>query len=317
MMEKNTPITKVAAAQLAPVFLDTAATVAKTVDAMVEAAKNGAQLVAFPETFIPGYPYWALVLDPMSSGGEFTKKLFYQAIEVPGPEMEILCEAAKKAGIWAVVGINERSGGTLYNSQVTISDQGEVVGLRRKLVPTSHERLIWGRGDGSDLVVIETPFGTLGALICYEHSNALFRYALQGQGEMIHVANWPGGLPWINPVIDAATRHYAFEAQAFVISVTAVLTQEMIDAMGTGGSVDRLSPGGGYSGIIGPRGNYLAEPENEGETILYADLDMDEIVKAKLIVDSVGHYARPDVVRLVLNSDNQAPIQIEGDQVED
>ena len=286
---------KVAAAQLAPVFLDRAATVAKTCDAIAEAGRQGAQLVAFPESFIPGYPYWALTMDPMSIG-DFNRRLFDESMEIPGPECAALAKAAKAAGCLVVVGLTEREGGTLYNTQLVIGADGAILGKRRKLMPTSHERMVWGFGDGRDLSVWQTPLGTLGALICYEHSNALYRYAIQAQGEQIHIANWPGGIA-IDGIIDAAARHYAFEGQCFVINVTAVLTEQIVAEAGGG----RLKPGGGYSAIIAPNGRFLAGPATEGETILYAELDFDRITDMKMIVDSAGHYARPDVVRLTVD----------------
>lgn len=301
-------VVRVAAAQLAPVFLQREATVEKACRAILEAGQGGARLVAFPETFIPGYPYWALVQDPLSTRA-LNRELFHQAVEIPSPATEALSDAARRAKCYAVVGLNERAGGTLYNTQLVIGPGGELLGRRRKLVPTSHERMVWGRGDGSDLRVFDTPWGRLGALICYEHSNALFRYALQAQGEAIHVANWPGGLPWINGIINAAARHYAFEAQAFVVNVTAVLTEEIIEAAGRGGSAGRLGPGGGYSAILAPPGKFLAGPVEDKELILYADLDFDAIADMKMIVDSAGHYARPDVVRLLLSGTPQRPLE--------
>jgi nitrilase len=292
------PDLRVAAAQLAPVFMQRDATVAKACDAIAEAGRHGARLVAFPETYLPGYPYFALYQAPVAINTQ-VQALYREAVTVPSPATDALCAAAKAASVFVVMGLNERSGGTLYNSQLFIADDGSILGCRRKLVPTSHERMIWGRGDGSDLRVFATPLGVLGGLICYEHSNALFRYALQGQGEQIHVANWPGGLP-IDNIIDAAVRNYAFEAQAFVVNVSSVVTQPLLDAL-PAEVRERLTLGGGSSAIVAPRGDYLAGPAREGEQLLYADLDFARIDALKAIVDSSGHYARPDVVRLWLD----------------
>jgi nitrilase len=302
---------KVAAAQLAPVFMDRDRTIEKACSAIAEAAAHGAELVAFPETFIPGYPYWAMFLPPTGINA-YLRASYEQAVQVPSAATEALCAAAKKAGIHVVLGLCERAGGTLYNSQLFIGAGGAILACRRKLMPTSHERLVWGRGDGRDLAVLDTPLGKLGGLICYEHSNALFRYALQAQGEQIHIANWPGGMPRIAGIIDAATRHYAFEAQAFVISVTSVLTPELLAGLEPV-LRDALEPGGGHSAIIAPRGDYLAGPALDGEQLLYAELDLQLIDSLKAIVDSAGHYARPDVVQLKLNRTPQLPL-IDGDR---
>lgn len=303
-------IIKAAAAQLAPVFLEQSATLEKACRSIREAAANGAQLIVFPEAFIPGYPYWAMVRDPLRIN-DFNRRLFQQSIEIPGPAITALCGAAKQADCYVVMGLNEREGGTLYNTQLFIGSSGDILGRRRKLMPTSHERMVWGRGDGSDLQVFPCPIGVLGGLICFEHSNALYRYAVQAQREEIHVASWPGGIPSINSIIDAAIRHYAFEAQAFVISVTSLLTEEIIAALGNEGSVSSLQPGGGYSAIVAPGGEYLAGPEKEKEGLLYAELAFDKIADWKMIVDSAGHYARPDVVRLIVNRQPHSPLEFE------
>ncbi|HEY0715901.1 MAG TPA: carbon-nitrogen hydrolase family protein, partial [Polyangia bacterium] len=297
---------RVAAAQLAPVYMDSAATLAKAVDAVAEASRNGAAFIAFPEAFVPGYPFWAMALDPMSIN-PFLQRLYAEALQIPSPALEPLCKAARASNIGVCLGISERAGGTLFNSQLFIAPDGAILGCRRKLMPTSHERMVWGRGDGSDLGLFEYPFGRVGGLICYEHANPLFRYALIGQGEEVHVATWPG-LGGIATVVDAASRHHAFEAQAFVINVTSVVTPEILAALGSGGSIAKLQPGGGYTAILSPRGDFLAGPAREGETILYADLDPALIDKAKSIVDTVGHYARPDVVRLHLERTRQSPL---------
>jgi aliphatic nitrilase len=286
--------------------MDRSATLAKAADVVLEAARNGAELVAFPEAFVPGYPFWAMALDPMSINPHL-QRLYAESVEIPSPALESVCSAARASGISVCLGLSERAGGTLYNGQLFIGPDGGIVGRRRKLVPTSHERMVWGRGDGTDLRVFDLPFGRTGALICFEHANALFRYALTAQGEEIHIGMWPG-LSGISSIVDAACRHHAFEGQTFVVNATSVLTPEILAALGTGGSVAKLQPGGGYSAIVAPRGDFLAGPARDGETILYADLDPALIDRAKSIVDTAGHYARPDVVTLHLNAAPQAPL---------
>jgi len=306
------PLTlKAAAVQMAPLFLDTQGTLGKILQYIEEGAGQGLELLVFPETILPGYPYWSMTHDPMLNLGRFNQRLHAEAVVVPGFESKALCAAAKKHHCNLVVGINEKEGCTIYNSQLIISNDGELLGCRRKLVPTSQERMVWGRGDGSDLKVYQTSFGVLGALICYEHSNPLFRYSVQAQGEQVHAANWPGGMPFIDHIMDAAIRHYAFESGAFVISATSILTQEILDELAGGSATGVLQPGGGYSVIVGPDGKYLAGPETEREGIVSADLDFEKIVSAKIMVDGQGHYARPDVVQLRLNSSKQVPLVIE------
>lgn len=308
---------KVAAAQMAPVFMNREATVDKICGLILEAGAAGAKLIAFPETIIPGYPYWVWTrwvnLQDPASAGKFNRELFKQSVEVPSPATDALCAAAKAADCYAVVGLNERDGGTLYNSQLFIGSAGQIVGKRRKLIPFKDEQLIWGRGDNADLHVFSTPFATLGGLICAEHSNALFRYALQAQGEQIHVASWPGGIKYLMPIMDIFIRHYTYEAQAFVVNATSIVTEEIIEYLGPSGNPGEMESGLGFSAIVGPGGVYLAGPERDKEVVLYADLNFDRLIDSKLLMDLVGHDSRPDVVRLLLRQtdSHQRPIVIE------
>lgn len=304
---------RVAVAQIAPVYLDLHASVTKACDVIQTAGKEGAELIVFPETFLPGYPYFVITHDPTETT-PFLVRLRENAVEVPSPATEQLCKAARDAGCIVAMGINELEGGALYNSQLLIDECGEILGVRRKLVPTNHERMVWGRGDGSDLRTFPSRLGTLGALICYEHANALFCYAVQAQHEVIHIAMWPGGMDGLLDIIDASSRNYGFAGQSFGVTATSILTDDILKVLGNGGSVSKFRTGGGRSMIVNPRGKVLAEAPPDKETVLYADLDFDDIAKAKMVVDSCGHSSRPDVLSLQLDSRKKRPLQITPEQ---
>lgn len=305
------PNITVAAAQFSPVYLDLAASTAKACSLIEEAGANGARLVVFPETFLPAYPYWSLVLDPYTARQTYFSRLYDQSVTIGDENTQALCRAAAAAKCVVVMGLTEKDGGTLYNSQLVIDADGSILGCRRKLVATHHERMSYGGGTGADLRVFDTAVGKLGALVCFEHGNPLFRYAVQAQGEAIHVANWPGGLPWTNDIIDAATRQYAFEAQCFVISVTSCLDAAFIESLGESAR-EVLRPGGGCSSIVAPGGRVLARAEDGGEQMLYAELDFAAVAQWKQMLDSSGHYARPDAVQLHLHARRPEPLVVHG-----
>jgi nitrilase len=234
----------VAAVQASPVYLDRDATVAKGVRLIEEAADNGAKLVAFPETWIPGYPAWifgAAEWDEPRSKRVFAR-LQRNAVQVPSAATEALCAAARRTGAHLVVGIHEQDSdfslGTIYNSLLFISDRGEILGVHRKLMPTHAERILWGQGDGSTLHVVDTPLGRLGGLICWEHWMPLARFAMHAKGEQIHVAAWPE----VPDIHHLASRHYAFEGRCYVVCVGSYMTSadlpedfELAEAMGAAG----------------------------------------------------------------------------------
>ena len=296
------PFTKYKAAvvQATPVFLNKDGSVEKTCKLIEEAGGNGARLIVFPETFIPTYPYWIRDLLDREPCYEVFVQYFHNSITVPGKEAEKLAESAKKAGAWVVVGISEKEGGTLYNSNLFISDKGEVLGTHRKVLPTFTERAVWGWGDGSTLHVFNTEIGKLGSLVCYEHHMPLIKFAMYSKGEQVHAACWPG-LTISTHVAEAASRQYAFEGQTFVLSSAGILAEETVpnDFI----LKDQIRKANGGSAIIDPFGLFLAGPIYDREEILYAEIDLDRIIKAKYVVDSVGHYCRPDITRLLLNEE--------------
>lgn len=318
-MGDDFPTIRVAAVQAAPAFLDRDASVAKACRLIGKAGANGARLAVFPETWLPGYPVWldvapgAALWNHQPAKDVFTR-LVANAVEVPGPATDALSAAAAQAGCAVVMGINERerSSGTLYNSIVTFGPDGRLLGTHRKLIPTYTERLIWGRGDGSTLDVYDTPLGRVGGLVCWEHWMPLARHAMHVAGEQIHAALWPT----VSDIHLVASRHYAFEGRCFVIAVGSVLRRDQIPDDLTIMADDGLAPDtallAGGSVIIGPDGHVLAGPAGVEETTLYADLDLARIPAEHLIFDAVGHYGRPDVFRLTVNTDAQTYRDLDG-----
>jgi predicted amidohydrolase len=311
---KNQKITRVAAVQAAPVFLNKEATLEKACHLIDEAGQNGAKLIVFPESFIPTFPYWSNYHPEGPPWARTFSKLFKNSVEIPSGDTEKLGEAAKRSGAYIVMGLNERDrlyGGTLYNTLLYIDPQGHILGKHRKLMPTHHERLYWGCGDGSGLTVYSTDMGKVGGLICYEHHMTLSKYALYAQGEQIHCAVWPGwpGNPDYDNlgIVHTASRQYAFEGQCFVICACGWIHPDMIpNDFEFKKEMDCRSRGG--STIITPLGTLMTEPLLDQEGIVYADLKMDLIIKAKAFVDCTGHYARWDVLNLNFNRRPYRPI---------
>jgi aliphatic nitrilase len=307
------PKFKAAGVMAAPVFLDRERTTEKACDLISEAGAQGAELIVFPEVYIPAYPYWAWLGTP-TWGAPFFAELFKNSVEIPSPTTEAIGEAARKANAYVVMGVNEREGGTLYNSLIYFNRAGRVMGKHRKLQPTHVERTVWGRGDGSDLVVCDTDIGRIGGLICWEHTMDLVRYAMIALGEQIHAAVWPAvsslthnpHASFFNNVTEAAARHHALAGQVFVINVQSVVDDYLIEGLGMTDRPDMIRPGGGWSAIIGPDGQIIAGPVTDKEATLFADINLEDIIYVKYACDSIGHYARPDVVSLLINREKQA-----------
>ncbi len=308
---------KAAAVMASPVFLDREATVEKVCGLIAEAGRAGAELAVFPEALIPGYPYWIWVLTPLQ-GERYFVELYKNAVEIESPAVRKLAQAARAANCHAVIGINERQGGTLYNTLLYLDNRGDLIGRHRKLQPTHAERIIWGRGDGSDLRVFETELGKLSGLICAEHTMDLARYALTAQGEQIHVAVWPGiSAVTHNPRADlfdamteAAARHHAVAGQTFVITVHSPVGADAIEKIGLKDRPEMIRAGGGWTAIIAPNGQIIGGPLSDSEGIVYAEIDLERIIRAKSIYDSAGHYARPDVLRLSVNFGPQPVLEV-------
>jgi nitrilase len=297
------PLIRVAAVQLAPDLDTQAGTLAKVLDAIAEAAGKGARLVVFPETFVPWYPYFAFVQPPVLSGAEHMR-LYEHAVTVPGPVTEAVAGAARRHNVVVVLGVNERDHGSLYNAQLVFDADGSLKLKRRKITPTFHERMIWGQGDGSGLAVVETAVGRVGALACWEHYNPLARYALMAQHEEIHIAQFPGALvgPIFAEQIEVTIRHHALESGCFVVNATGWLTETQIARISPDKRLRRALTGGCMTAIISPEGSHVVPPLTQGEGMLIADLDMTLITKRKRMMDSVGHYARPELLSLLLDS---------------
>jgi aliphatic nitrilase len=311
MGEKD--IVRVAAVQIAPDLDSQAGTLDRVLAAMSEAAGKGAKLVVFPETFVPWYPYFSFVQPPVLTGGEHVR-LYDNAVVVPGPATEAVSAEARRHGIVVALGVNERDHGSLYNAQLIFDADGALLLKRRKITPTFHERMIWGQGDGSGLKVVDTAVGRVGALACWEHYNPLARYALMAQHEEIHVAQFPGSLvgPIFAEQIEVTIRHHALESGCFVVNATGWLTDEQIARISPNEALRKGLTGGCMTAIISPEGKHLAPPLTSGEGILIADLDMGLIVKRKRMMDSVGHYARPELLSLVLDDRPKPPITASG-----
>lgn len=295
---------RAAAIQLSPVLFSRDGTTEKVLQAIASAAKEGAQLVVFPETFIPYYPYFSFVEPPVLMG-KAHMQLYEEAVTVPGPVPDAVSRAARSYGVAVVLGVNEREAGSLYNTQLVFDADGTLLLKRRKITPTYHERMVWGQGDGSGLKVLDTAVGKLGSLACWEHYNPLARFALMAQHEQIHCAQFPGCLVGqiFTDQIEVTIRHHALESGCFVVNSTGWLSPEQVGQITTDEKLQRVLRGGCNTAIIGPEGNHLCPPITEGEGMAIADLDFSLITKRKRMMDSVGHYARPDLLQLRINTD--------------
>ncbi len=299
---------RVAVVQAAPVLFDREKTIQKAMDLTGEAARGGAKIVLFPEAFVPAYPrglsFGMVVGSRTPEGRKAWERYWQNSIDIPSPDTDLLCEVARENGVYIAIGVMEKdtefSGKTLFCTLLYIGPDGRIRGKHRKLKPTGAERLIWGEGDGSSLCAFQTEYGKVGGLICWENYMPLARMAMYGKGVEIYLA----------PTADqrdtwqSTLTHIACEGRCFVLGCNQYVTKDMYPSDLAGveqlsGQPDVMCRGG--SVIVSPFGEVLAGPLYDRKGILYADLEMSEVVRAKLDFDVVGHYARADVFHLDVN----------------
>ncbi len=317
---------RVAAVQQSPVFLNLNASIEKAAKLCKEAAGNGAELIVFPETWLPGYPFWidsapnAAIWDYAPAKKTFAL-LFENSLEIGSEQFKILQKLANDCEAYLLFGVNEKLGGTLYNSQLYFHKNGKDFLVHRKLVPTYTERLIWGRGDGSTLKTLKTEFGNIGGLICWEHWMPFARAVMHSQKEVIHIAQWPS----VRELHLLASRHYAFEGQCFVIaSGTVVKKSDLIDGVKTNPADDSVIEfinsipldnenflANGGSAVIKPDTEFLAQPLYDNSATVFADIDLSLIPQGNQYLDTNGHYSRPDIFTLNVDTSIQENIKLD------
>ncbi|MGO4809375.1 carbon-nitrogen hydrolase family protein [Cupriavidus sp. 2MCAB6] len=298
-------VVKAAAVQISPVLYSREATVEKVVQKIHELGEKGVQFATFPETVVPYYPYFSAVQTGIQllSGNE-QLRLLEQSVTVPSPATDAIGEAARKARMVVSIGVNERDGGTIYNTQLLFDADGTLIQRRRKITPTHFERMIWGQGDGSGLRAVDSKVGRIGQLACFEHNNPLARYAMIADGEQIHSAMYPGSAfgEGFAQRMEINIRQHALESGCFVVNATAWLDadQQARIMKDTGCAIGPIS-GGCLTTIVTPEGMLLGEPIRSGEGEVIADLDFSLIDRRKALMDSAGHYNRPELLSLLID----------------
>lgn len=328
MSAEKLPLFKAAACHASSVFLDAAKSIDKACDLVAEAARNGASLVAFPESFVPGFPIWAALQAPILSH-EFFRALTSQALRLDSPEIAKIRMAARRHGIIVSLGFTEgtaASVGCIWNSNILIGNDGSVLNHHRKLVPTYYEKLIWAPGDANGLRVVDTTVaGRIGMLICGENTNPLARYALMAQGEQVHISSYPPIWPTRPPAekggydlrraIEIRAGAHSFEAKAFNIVSSAVIDVGMRDSLArSNAEMLKLIEGTpqAVSMVIDPTGEVISEVLSDNEGIVYAEIDVGKCVEPKQFHDVVGYYNRFDIFGLSVDTSRREPITLSG-----
>lgn len=318
------PKFKAATVQASPVFFNTDATIDKACAIIKEAAEEGASLVAFPEVFVCAYPYWSWITNPIE-GSKWFQKLYESSITSDGKEVQKLLKVAKTHNCNVVIGINERDPkkmGTIYNTNLIISNEGELIGRHRKLVPTWAEKLTWAGGDGSSLKVYDTNIGPLGTLACGENTNTLARFALLAQGELVHIANYIS-LPVaptdynMSEAIKIRAAAHSFEGKLFTIVSCSAISEEIIQLFEKEYPESRKlfeRKNSAFSGFLDPNGQVIGEPLIDKEGIAYAEIDLSKCIQPKQMHDIIGHYNRFDIFDFKVNSSPMNPISFKTDK---
>jgi nitrilase len=323
------PTVNVASVFAAPVMLDKTATVEKTCRIIGEAAKNGAQLVVFPESFIPGFPVWTAYRKPID-GHVFFKRFALNSLAVSGPEIRRIADVAAKNKIFVSLGFSEVStisSGCLWNSNILIGDDGSLLNHHRKIMPTFYEKLVWASGDGFGLKVCATSIGRIGSLICGENNNTLARYSMIAQGEQIHTASFPSVWPFRNPLNNVRSYDlsqankirvsaHCFEGKVFSIVSSSFLDEESINILADSDEdaekILRTTPRANAM-IIGPEGDLIAEGGTDKEAIIYGELDLERAIELKQHHDLAGYYNRFDIFSFSVNQKRLHPIDTHSD----
>ena len=301
---------KAATVQTSPVFLNVEKTIDKAISFIKEASENGAKLIAFPEVFVAGYPYWNWLMTPIQ-GSKWYEELYKNSVAITDESLKPLFQAAIDYDMNIVIGINERgeSYGEIYNTNLIINNLGELIGKHRKLVPTWAEKLTWTSGDGSSLKVYDTAVGPLGTLACGENTNTLARFTLLAQGELVHIANYislptaPADYNMAEAIKIRAAAH-SFEGKLFTIVSCSTISQEMVDLLKPEApQIQELfnRKSCAFSGFIGPNGAVIGEPLIDDEGMIYAEIDLEKCIQPKQMHDILGHYNRFDIFDLRVN----------------
>lgn len=313
---------KVAGVQMAPVFLDTEATVDKCCEKIVEAGKQGAKLVAFPEAIIPGYPYW-IFMGNLDYSLSFYKKMYRQAVEVPSESIRKIGVAAREAKSYVCISATEKDGASLYLAQFWFDPKGNFIGKHRKFKGTALEKVIWGDGDGSMAPIFETEYGNMGGNLCWEHILPQNILANASRNEQIHVSAFPNGFPaeeglYTNRTSTILSQYYALSNQCFVVMCTNIYTEEIRDMLAFDEYSENLNqPGYGGTKIIAPNGCIIAEaPSPDEECIVIGECDLSMIVDGKFCTDPVGHYSSPAFLSLTFDQREHTAVKKIGEQAD-